>query len=187
MNIIKNLVLCVLLSAIITASLDSKAETSALNQDQASADNKEPIKPAATYQPIDQNDPVARVDISNDKAIVAASGAPVNRKTNSTDTKGEPKKIYIFGNGGLTSQIELSRSQIVLAWYVANDDADAINKSIKNVKIAQRLARSILGLEGGLLVDRLMTGYRMREGIIEGHRITSATCMGPICAFMIDR
>ncbi|MFZ1576351.1 MAG: hypothetical protein WAT36_14165 [Chromatiaceae bacterium] len=148
-----------------------------------------PASKPISYDPVNLSESVARIDIKDDKAIIKAAGVPVNRTTSSTDDKGEPKKIHVFGTGSLTLQIELSRTQIIIGWIAANDTDEALTKGIKNVKIAQRLARSLLGIDGGRLVDRVMTGYTLRgDTLIEGYRVSSASCAGgSVCLIKIHR
>ena len=105
----------------------------------------EPVKPQLPKQ---EDLPVARVDIHDDQAIVKSAGVPVVSTSDSSDEKGEPKKIYIFNHEYVGTQIELSRSKLVLAWTVASDGEIVKKMTPENIKLARLLARGLLGLDG---------------------------------------
>lgn len=151
------------------------------------ADNGTIVIDGRGFAPVDPSEPVAQVDIHDDKAIVKSAGVPVVRTSDSTDQNGEPKKIYIFNHKDVGAQVELSRTELHIAWHVYNDAPDARKNSEANVKVAQRLARAALGLEGGRLVDRMMEGKRFKQTTVAGHAVSSAACVGTMCAMTIAR
>lgn len=136
------------------------------------------------YPVIDIDDPIAKVDIYDDQAIVKSAGVPVVRTSDSSDTEGEPKKIYIFNHKYVGSQVELSRTQIVIGWTIAND-SDLVKKmSPENVKVVQRLARATLGLNGGKAIDDAMQGKGLKDGMIDGHKVWVTPCVDTTSCMM---
>ncbi|QHH99219.1 hypothetical protein [Acinetobacter dispersus] len=138
------------------------------------------------FQPVDSNEDVARIDdIHNDNEIIKSAAVPVFKTIKSTDSNGEPKKIYKFADFG--AQLELSRTQIIIGWVAADDTESAKEKSLESIKVAQRVARSLLGLEAGRLVDKVTAGGKGEEIMIDGYKAFATDCMGGSCMLKIYR
>lgn len=135
-------------------------------------------------------DPVSAepFDIRNDEAIVESAGVPVKWTEDSTDPNNLPKKIYGFNEKGtIGAQVELSNSQIIVAWMNAKDDADTISKSADSANIAKKITHALLGVDGEEMVNQVAAGASVK-GFYAGYKVLSATCGGGfICSIKIER
>lgn len=138
------------------------------------------------FSEVSELEPVEKIDIHNDDVIVKSAGVKVKKITDSVDTVGEPKKNYKLSDSALGTQIELSRSQIVLGWYAVNEDESSKLKSLESIRVAQRLARSMLGIEGGKLVDQITQKGKIEPQIIDGYEVTGSCVYAP-CILRISR
>ena len=139
------------------------------------------------FPPINQQEPISKVDIHDDKAIVKSVGVPAKKIIDSVDSVGEPKKIYQFADSVFGTQIELSRSQILLAWIAVNEDESSRTKSLASIAVAQRAARAMLGIEGGKLVDEITSKGKIESQQIEGYQVTAGSCVSGLCSLKIQR
>lgn len=135
----------------------------------------------------DQFASLPKVNIHDDKAIVKRAENPVKKVTDSTDTDGEPKKIYQFADSIFGTQIELSKNQIVLGWIAVNEDESSRMKSLASIAIAQKLAVSMFGIEGGKLVDELTLNGKIDPQNLDGHQVLTGTCVSGMCTLKIER
>ncbi|WAU72970.1 MULTISPECIES: hypothetical protein [unclassified Acinetobacter] len=126
-----------------------------------------------------------QVDIHSDKEIINSAGVPVLKTIDSTDSNNKPKKIYKFADFG--TQLELSKDEIIIGWIVANDTESAKVKSAESVRIAQRLANSLLGDEAVQLVDKVTAGGDGETVTLKGYRASVSNCIGGMCVLKIDR
>lgn len=150
----------------------------------------EPTTPTKIeYEPFDIRDAVERADLLDDDQLIAAAKVPVIRRSDETDSKGEPAKYYGFakkheGEVGLM----ISRSYILLNWWKIEDEPSQVDFTKRNFKIAQRLARSMLGLDGAVLVDRVMSNNETRQDIVvDGVKVVSARCVVGVCTLKVER
>lgn len=139
------------------------------------------------FQPVDLTTKVPRVDIHHDDAIVQSAGVPVKKVIDSTDSDNQPKKIYQFAETIFGTQVELSKTQMILSWIAVNDTDSAKAKSIESIKIAQKIARAVLGDEGGKLVDQTIQSGKGQETTIDGHSVMVTDCVMGTCLMHIER
>lgn len=139
------------------------------------------------FQPVSTQQPVQKIDITDDEAIIKSAGVPIKKIIDSVDTVGEPKKIYQFADSVFGTQIELSRSQILLAWIAVNEDESSRAKSLASIAIAQKLARAMFGIEGGKLVDEITIQGKIDPQNLDGHQVTMGTCVSGLCSLKIGR
>lgn len=159
--------------------------TPSQNFEQSDNIENEPTVKKFDFKHVDPQQPVARVtDINNDDEIIKSAGVPVFKTIDSTDSKGEPKKIYKFADFG--TQIELSRSQIIIGWIAADDTESAKLKSQESIAVAQRLARAVLGLEAGYLVDKAIAGGSGAV-YVDGYKVRYSPCIGGSCLITVER
>ena len=135
----------------------------------------------------DQHASLPKVDIRDDEAIVKSAGVPTKKIIDSVDTVGEPKKIYQFADSIFGTQIELSKNQILLGWIAVNEDESSRKKSLASIAIAQKLAVSMFGIEGGKLVDELTLQGKIDPQNLNGHQVLMGTCVSGFCTLNIDR
>lgn len=135
----------------------------------------------------DQHGSLPKVDIHDDEEIVKSAGTPVKKISDSTDTDGKPKKIYQFSESGFGTQLELSKNQILLGWVAVNEDESSRVKSLASIAIAQKLAVSMFGIEGGELVDELTKQGKIDPQNLNGHQVLVGTCVTGMCTLKIDR
>lgn len=139
------------------------------------------------FPPVDQQASIPKIDIYDDEAIVKSVATPVKKVSDSTDTDGKPKKIYQFSDSGFGTQIELSKNQIVLGWVAVNEDESSRTKSLASIEIAQKLAVSMFGTEGGKLVDELTLQGKIDPQNLDGHQVLMGTCVLGMCTLKIVR
>lgn len=135
----------------------------------------------------DQHASLPKVDIRDNEAIVKSAGTPVKKISDSTDRDGKTKKIYQFSESSFGTQIELSKNQIVLGWVAVNEDESSRKKSLASIAIAQKLAVSIFGIEGGKLVDELTLLGKIDPQNLNGHQVLMGTCVSGLCTLKVDR
>lgn len=174
----------ILLMAILLAGCSSPNSESIQKEEQISVQSE---SKKLEFPPINQQEPIAKVDIHDDEAIVKSVGVPAKKIIDSVDSVGEPKKIYQFADSVFGTQIELSRSQISLAWIAVNEDESSRTKSLKSIAIAQHLARAMLGIEGGKLVDEITSKGKIESQQIEGYQVTAGSCISGLCSLKIQR
>lgn len=76
---------------------------------------------------------------------------------------------------------------MILSWIAVNDTDSAKAKSIESIKIAQKIARSVLGDEGGKLVDQTIQSGKGQEITIDGHSVMVTDCVMGTCLMHIER
>lgn len=135
----------------------------------------------------DQYASLPKVDIHDDEVIVNSAGVPTKKIIDSVDTDGEPKKIYQFADSIFGTQIELSKNQILLGWIAVNEDESSRKKSLASIAIAQKLAVSMFGSDGGKLVDELTLEGKIDPQNLNGHQVLMGTCVTGLCTLKIDR
>ena len=71
------------------------------------AEQAEQDRPQFEFPAVDYTSPVAKVDLKNDKEIVASVGLPLVEKESGANQNGEPMTTYYFSND-LRNGLELS-------------------------------------------------------------------------------
>ena len=174
----------VLLMGILLVGCSSSDSENTQKEEQVSAANE---SKKLDFPSADQHASLPKVDIHDDEAIVKSAGVPTKKIIDSVDTAGEPKKIYQFADTIFGTQIELSKNQIVLGWIAVNEAESSRKKSLKSIAIAQKLAISMFGIEGGKLVDELTLQGKIAPQNLNGHQVLMGTCVAGICTLKIDR
>lgn len=174
----------VLLMGILLVGCSSSDSENTLKEEQVSVANE---SKKLDFPSADQYASLPRVDIHDDKAIVMSAGVPTKKIIDSVDTVGEPKKIYQFADSIFGTQIELSKNQILLGWIAVNEDESSRKKSLASIAIAQKLAVSMFGAEGGKLVDELTLQDKIDPQNLNGHQVLMGTCVTGLCTLKIDR
>ena len=162
-----------------------KQEQESVLKEEGNNVQNEPTK--LEFSEVSELEPVEKIGIRNDEEIVKSAGVPAKKIIDSVDTVGEPKKIYQFADSVFGTQIELSRSQILLAWIAVNEDESSRTQSLESIAIAQHLARAMLGIEGGKLVDETTTNGKIEPQAVDSYQITMGTCISGLCSLKIQR
>lgn len=157
-----------------------------------------PIQTASTSQPStedkakidwyqdDLSQPVKMVGVSDPKKVMASAGLKPVETENSSDSKGEPKKIYTFRNNtSLTAHFEHSPNRITLLWFQAFDDAKAIKNSQQSLKDIYLISRALFGKDGADAVRRVSIGGKYRDDLVGGYK-TNGQCVNVICTLNFD-
>ncbi|MFN3288923.1 MAG: hypothetical protein ACK410_00470 [Acinetobacter sp.] len=174
----------VLLMGILLVGCSNSESENAQKTEQTSIENE---SKKLDFPSADQHASLPKVDIQDDEAIVKSAGVPVKKTLDSVDTVGEPKKIYQFADSVFGAQIELSKNQIVLGWIAVNEDESSKTKSLASIAIAQKLAVSMFGIEGGKLVDELTLEGKIDPQNLNGHQVLMGTCVSGMCTLKINR
>jgi len=174
----------VLLMGILLVGCSNSESENTQKTEQTSIENE---SKKLDFPSADQHASLPKVDIQNDEAIVKSAGVAVKKVIDSIDTVGEPKKIYQFADSIFGTQIELSKNQILLGWIAVNEDESSKKKSLASIAIAQKLAVSMFGAEGGKLVDELTSQGKIDPQNLNGHQVLMGTCVSGFCTLKIDR
>lgn len=174
----------VLLMGILLVGCSSSDSENTQKEEQVSAANE---SKKLDFPSADQHASLPKVDIHDDEAIIKSAGVAAKKIIDSVDTVGEPKKIYQFADSVFGAQIELSKAQIVLDWIAVNEDESSKTKSLASIAIAQKLAVSMFGIEGGKLVDELTLERKIDPQNLNGHQVLMGTCVSGMCTLKIDR
>lgn len=174
----------VLLMGILLVGCSNSESENTQKTEQTSIENE---SKKLDFPSVDQQASLPRVDIHDDEAIVKSAGVPTKKIIDSVDTAGEPKKIYQFADSIFGTQIELSKNQILLGWIAVNEDESSRTKSLKSIAIAQHIARAMLGIEGGKLVDEITNKGKIESQQIEGYQVTAGSCISGLCSLKIQR
>lgn len=129
----------------------------------------------------DLSKPVKTVGISDVKSILTSAGLTPAEIIDSSDSEGEPKKIYLFNSDtAVTTQFEHGPNFITLTWYQFSDEAKTIEYSQQSLKDAYKLARAMAGREGFDAVMYISNGGKYRSKPIGGYPSTGQ-CNDGIC------
>lgn len=174
----------VLLMGILLVGCSNSESENTQKTEQTSTENE---SRKLDFPSADQHVSLPKVDINDDEAIVNSAGVPTKKIIDSVDTDGETKKIYQFADSIFGTQIELSKNQILLGWVAVNEDESSRKKSLASIAIAQKLAISMFGIEGGKLVDELTLQGKIDPQNLNGHQVLMGTCVSGLCSLRIDR
>lgn len=155
--------------------------------DERKAQNAEVDQPHFDFPAVDYTLPVTKVDLNNDKQIIAAVGKPVVEKESGANQNGEPMTTYYFSDdlrNGL--EISLSREFVDVAWkFNAKDKA----KSDAAFNDGQRITRALLGGEIGVaLYTSIIKGSDIDAiSFKDGTEVNHARCGEYMCRYQVVR
>lgn len=132
----------------------------------------------------DMSKPVKNVGLGDAKVILQNADVKPAEIVDSTDVKGEPKKIYIYSKNGIHGQFEYSPNQVVLAWYQVTESPSAIELSQDSLKTTYRLARAMLGDEGKESIRRISRGGMFKGEPVAGYP-ANGSCVSGLCVLSL--
>lgn len=136
---------------------------------------------------VDYTSPVAKVDLNNDKEIIASVGLPVVEKESGANQNGEPMTTYYFSDdlrNGL--EMSLSREFVDVAWKY---DQDKPEKASAVFEDGQRITRALLGGEAGAaLYEKISKGGNAESFVMkDGTEVKNARCGQSMCRYQVVR
>lgn len=151
------------------------------------AEYAEEDKPHFDFPAVDYTSPVAKVDLNNDKEIIAAVGKPVVETESGANQNGEPMTSYYFSDdlsNGL--EMSLSREYVDVAWKFRAEDKAKANAAFND---GQNITRALLGGQaGGSLYENIAKGGKVESLILEdGTEIKNARCGQSMCRYQVVR
>lgn len=134
---------------------------------------------------VDYTTPVTKVNLHDDKEIIAAVGSPIVEKETGADQNGEPMTTYYFSDdlrNGL--EISLSREFVDVAWKY---DQNEPKKAASMFEIGQRISRALLGgKDGAALYENISKGGKFEMLSTEnGIVIKNARCGQSMCRYQV--
>jgi hypothetical protein len=151
------------------------------------AEYAEEDKPHFEYPAVDDTSPVVKVDLKDDKKIIAAVGKPVVEKESGANQNGEPMTTYYFSeslSNGL--EMSLSREYVDVAWKFNAEDKAKADAAFND---GQNITRALLGgKDGAALYENIAKGGKVESLILEdGTEIKNARCGQSVCRYMVVR
>ena len=151
------------------------------------AEQAEQDRPQFEFPAVDYTSPVAKVDLKNDKEIVASVGLPLVEKESGANQNGEPMTTYYFSDdlrNGL--ELSLSREFVDVAWKY---DASNTQKAYAVFEDGQRITRALLGGEiGAALYTSIIKGSDIDAMSFEdGTEVNHARCGESVCRYQVVR
>ena len=151
------------------------------------ADQAEQDRPHFDIPAVDYTTPVAKVNLQDDKEIIAAVGSPVVEKEDGANQNGEPMTTYYFSDdlrNGL--ELSLSREFVDVAWKY---DQDTPEKAAGVFEDGQRISRTLLGgQDGAALYEKISKGGNAESFLLkDGTEIKNARCGSNVCRYQIAR
>lgn len=136
---------------------------------------------------VDYTTPVAKVNLHDDKEIIAAVGSPVVEKEDGANQNGEPMTTYYFSDdlrNGL--ELSLSREFVDVAWKY---DQDKPEKAAAVFDDGQRISRALLGgQDGAALYEKISKGGNAESFLLkDGTEIKNARCGQSMCRYQVVR
>jgi len=119
---------------------------------------------------------VKQVGFNDDNAVIQSIGEQPEKVVDSTDSKDDAKKIYIFD--GAYSQLELSSNYASIAWQQNNDTS--LNRAVK-------MGMALLGNDAGYFIHRVNMNGEHSDYSIQGHKIVNNTCISELCMIEIEK
>lgn len=138
------------------------------------------VKNEVIWYEDDMSKPIKNVGLGDAKVILQNADVKPAEIVDSTDVKGEPKKIYIYSKNGIHGQFEYSPNQAILAWYQVTESPSAIESSQDSLKTTYRLARAILGEEGKEAIRRISRGGMFKGEPVAGYP-AYGSCVNGLC------
>lgn len=151
------------------------------------AEQAEQDRPHFDVPEVDYTTPVAKVNLQDDKEIIAAVGSPVIEKEDGANQNGEPMTTYYFSDdlrNGL--ELSLSREFVDVAWKY---DQDKPEKATAVFEDGQRISRALLGgQDGAALYEKISKGGNAESFLLkDGTEIKNARCGSSVCRYQIVR
>lgn len=144
-------------------------------------------RPQFEVPAVDYTSPVAKVNLQDDKEIIAAVGLPVVEKEDGANQNGEPMTTYYFSDD-LRSGLELSLSRefVDVAWKY---DQDKPEKATAVFEDGQRISRALLGgQDGAELYEKISKGGNAESfALNDGTEIKNARCGQSMCRYQVAR
>lgn len=119
---------------------------------------------------------IKQVGLNDDNAVIQSIGEQPEKVVDSTDSKDDAKKIYIFD--GAYSQLELSSNYASIAWQQNNDTS--LNRAVK-------MGMALLGNDAGYFIHRVNMNGEHSDYSIQGHKIVNNTCISELCMIEIEK
>lgn len=144
-------------------------------------------KPHFDWPRVDYTKTVAKVDLSNDQAILKAVGKPVVEKEETGNKNGEPATTYYFSKSLASGlDITLSRELIDVKWQFDSTDPA---KSSTIFEDGQRITRALLGGKvGSDVYENMAKGLKFSEIVTtDGITLKNVRCGASICRYEIVR
>ena len=138
------------------------------------------VKNEVNWYEDDMSQPIKNVGLGDAKVILQNADVKPAEIVDSTDVKGEPKKIYIYSKNSIHGQFEYSPNQAILAWYQVTESPSAIESSQDSLKTTYRLARAILGEEGKEAMRRISRGGMFKGEPVAGYP-ANGSCVNGLC------
>lgn len=123
------------------------------------------------------------INIHDDKLLIEGAKRPIIKKINSTDTDGNKKIIYQFGN--FYHQIELSKHQILIAWANSNENENMKQLSTESQQTARNILTTIFGQDGATLIST--ESQPSEDKTIAGLKVSHVSCSSGLCSLKIYR
>lgn len=151
------------------------------------AEQVEQDRPQFEVPPVDYTSPVAKVDLNNDKEIIASVGLPVVEKEKGSNQNGEPMITYYFSDdlrNGL--ELSLSREFVDVSWQYDSKD---LAKSNAVFEAGQNITRALLGGKNGAdLYEKIAKGSKFESiSLDDGTVIQNARCGASVCRYEVVR
>ncbi|OOS25099.1 lipoprotein [Moraxella pluranimalium] len=153
-------------------------------EQQTEAQTEQTEQKSTEWYQDDLSQPVEKVGVNNAQEILKSAGLTAAKVSDSTDNKGEPKKIYKLGDSSLSAQLEHSKNEIIIAWYQAEDTDSGIELSQKSVKDAYLLGRAVLGADGVDIIRRISRGGFYKQEPFNDFILTG-NCFSGLCSVNI--
>lgn len=144
-------------------------------------------KPHFDWPRVDYTKTVAKVDLSNDQAILKAVGKPVVEKEETGSQNGEPATTYYFSKSLASGlDITLSRELIDVKWQFDSTDPA---KSSTIFEDGQRVTRALLGGKvGSDVYENMAKGLKFSEIVTaDGITLKNVRCGASICRYEVVR
>lgn len=151
------------------------------------AEQVEQDRPQFEVPHVDYTSPVAKVDLNNDKEIIASVGLPVVEKEKGSNQNGEPMITYYFSDdlrNGL--ELSLSREFVDVSWQYDSKD---LAKSNAVFEAGQNITRALLGGKNGAdLYEKIAKGSKFESiSLDDGTVIQNARCGASVCRYEVVR
>ncbi|MEX7479186.1 hypothetical protein AB0861_023945 [Acinetobacter baumannii] len=119
---------------------------------------------------------INEVGLNDEQAIIQSIGEQPEKVIDSTDSKDDPKKIYVFN--GTYSQLELSSNYALIAWQQNNEAS--LNRAVK-------MGMALLGKDAGYYIHNVDMNGQHTDYSIQGHKIINNTCISELCMIKIEK
>lgn len=169
------------------AKADLEAKNLKDDFEKRKAELDEEDKPHFDWPRVDYTKTVAKVDLSNDQAILNAVGKPVIEKEETGNQNGEPATTYYFSKSLASGlDITLSRELINVKWQF--DSTDPTNASAI-FEDGQRVTRALLGGKvGSDVYENMAKGLKFSEIVTtDGIMLKNVRCGASICRYEVVR